>query len=175
MGSIAPASADTSSADPAGYSYVTQNGNPVTAIQAFGPDGQPAPVTLFDQDGAPLDTGGMGTDNLTCTGEQLVVPVPYLNSAGQPLTNAYPARGVCVTPDNVVVGAASVMTNGAPVQTWTATSLPAAGQTILVDENGVYAGLAASEVTPAPTPTGKALVTPSPSTPVQPSPGSSTR
>ena len=79
------------------------------------------------------------------------------------MTNAYPARGVCLTPDNVVVGAASVTTNSAPVQTWTATSLPAVGQTILVDENGAYAGVAASEATP------------SPSGSVPPSSGSSTR
>lgn len=154
VGSVAPSSVDSGPADPAGYNSITQNGNPNFGIQAFGPDGKPTPVALFDQDGVPLDTGGMAADNLSCAENLTAVPVPYLNSAGQPITNAYPARGVCVSAENVVVGAATAVTNGAPVQTWTASSLPASGQTILVDNNGAYAGLAADGATATPTPSG---------------------
>lgn len=133
--------------------------SPVSAIQAFGPDGKPTPVSLFDAYGAPLISDGSGTENLTCPDPTTAVFVPYLNAAGQPIPNAYPARGVCVNGDNVVVSDATPITNGATVQTWTTNGIPKVGTAIIVDENGRYAGLA-SPTAPAPS---SSAATPTPS------------
>jgi hypothetical protein len=87
------------------------------------------------------------------------VSVPYLNAAGQPIPNAYPARGVCVNGDNIVVSSATPVTNGATVQSWTTNGIPQVGTAIIVDDNGSYAGLT-SPTTPAPS---LSAATPSPS------------
>lgn len=151
LGGVAQGSAEAEPTPAIGG--LTQNGTPVTGIQAFGPDGKPVPVALFDQDGTPLDTGTqLGTIALTCPPDLIAVAIPYLTGSGQPLTNAYPERGVCVNADNVVVGPATRSTAGTPVQTWSPDGLPAAGQTVLLDADGAYAGLVAgSAVTPTPT------------------------
>jgi hypothetical protein len=138
---------------------LTLDNAPVSGIQAFGPDGKPIPVSLFDAYGAPLIADGSGTENLTCPDPTTAVSVPYLNAAGQPIPNAHPARGVCVDGDNVVVADATPVTNGATVQTWTTNGIPQVGLAIVVDEDGSYAGIA-SPTAPAPS---SSAATPTPS------------
>lgn len=165
VSSFAPRSDDTSI-----WPGLALDGSPVSGIQAFGPDGKPAPVALFDQSGSPITVDGDGTDNLTCAADLTVVPVPDLSSSGQQITNAYPARGVCVDESNVVVSEATPMTNGAPVQTWATSALPAVGQTILVNDEGAYIGVSGGSPTATPSASG----TPSAS-PRLPSPSASAR
>lgn len=161
VGSLTPGSNDYTPVEPVGAPGLTQNGSQVFGIQSFAPDGKPTLVALFDQDGAPIATGGMTADNLSCKGDLIPIAVPYLNGAGQPITNAYPARGVCVTNDDVVMGVASMDTHEAPVQAWTVSSLPAVGQRILID-NGSYAGLDATGGAGTASPGGSAVAPPPP-------------
>lgn len=155
LGSFAPRSNDT-------YIWpgLTLDGAPVMDIQAFGPDGKPSPVALFDQSGSPILTDGPRTENLTCAPGLTAVPVPYLSSSGQPISNAYPARGVCVDSSNVVVSEATPFTNGAPVQTWTPSALPTVGQTILINDEGTYLGISGGSPTATPSPSGSPSTTP---------------
>lgn len=136
------------------------NGDTVSAIQAFGPDGKPIPVALFDQNGSMISMEFTRFGTLTCTDELMVVPVPYLNSAGQPVANTFPARGVCVNAQNVVVGDATAETNGASVQKWNTSGLPASGQSILIDESGSYAGLTVGAPMATPSRSGSAAAKP---------------
>ncbi len=127
------------------------NGALVMGIQAFGPDGAPSPVALIDQDGTPITVEGTGSEGLYCTQEdQYPVAVPYLSTSGQPIPNAYPARGVCIDGGNVVQGPAIPAVNAAAVQTWASAPLPAPGQTILVDDTGQYMGIAAGSPSASP-------------------------
>lgn len=154
---------DVAYVPPAGLSL---DGSSVMGVQAFGPDGGPAPVTLFDQDGNPLTVEGNGWLALTCAQEDTYpVAVPYLSASGQPILNAYPARGVCVDGGNVVRGPAAPALNGAAVQTWTVAPLPSPGQTIITNDEGVYLGVAAGGTQPSPTPSAPSggEVAPSPS------------
>ena len=154
---------DAAYVPPAGLSL---DGSSVIGIQAFGPDGGPAPVTLFDQDGNPLTVDGDGSQALTCAQEDTYpVAVPYLSASGQPIVNAYPARGVCVDGGNVVRGPAVPALNGAAVQTWTIAPLPSPGQTIITNDEGAYLGVAAGGTQPSPTPSAASggEVAPSPS------------
>jgi hypothetical protein len=154
---------DAAYVPPAGLSL---DGSSVMGIQAFGPEGAPATVTLFDQDGNPLTVEGNGSQALTCAQEDTYpVAVPYLSASGQPIVNAYPARGVCVDGGNVVRGPAAPALNGAAVQTWTVAPLPSPGQTIITNDEGVYLGVAAGGTQPSPTPSAPrgGEVAPSPS------------
>jgi hypothetical protein len=146
---------------------VVVNGNSVANIQAFGPDGKLAPVALFDQDGTPLDVTA-STANLTCPDGLTTVPVPYLNTAGTPIANAFPARGLCVDGNDVVVQDAVPMTDGVTVQTWGTASMPSRGQTIITDDSGVFAGTVSAPTATSPSPSAPASVpaaagTPTPS------------
>ncbi|MFN8212144.1 MAG: hypothetical protein U0R27_00680 [Candidatus Nanopelagicales bacterium] len=154
---------DVAYAPPAGLSL---DGSYVMGIQAFGPEGAPTTVTLFDQDGNPLTVEGNGSGALTCAQEDTYpIAVPYLSASGQPIANAYPARGVCVDGGNVVSGPAAAALSGAAVQIWTVAPLPSPGQTIITNDEGVYLGVAAGSTTPAPTPSAPSgpEVAPSPS------------
>jgi hypothetical protein len=154
---------DVAYVPPAGLSL---DGSYVMGIQAFGPEGAPTTVTLFDQDGNPLTVDGNGSAALTCAQEDTYpVAVPYLSASGQPIANAYPARGVCVDGGNVVRGPAAPALNGAAVQTWTVAPLPSPGQTIITNDEGVYLGVAAGGTQPSPTPSAPSggVVAPSPS------------
>jgi hypothetical protein len=154
---------DVAYVSPAGLSL---DGSYVMGIQAFGSEGAPTTVTLFDQDGNPLTVEGNGSAALTCAQEDTYpVAVPYLSASGQPIANAYPARGVCVDGDNVVRDTAAPALNGAAVQTWTVAPLPSLGQTIITNDEGVYLGVAVGSTTPTPTPSAPRgpEVTPSPS------------
>jgi hypothetical protein len=134
-------------AQPSPAPGLTLNGSSLANIQAFGPDGKPLPVALFDQDGTPLDIAPASSANLSCPDGLTPVPVPYLNSAGAPIANAFPARGVCVDGSDVVVQDAVPMTNGVAVQSWGTAPMPLRGQTITTDGAGVFAGTVS---TPAP-------------------------
>ncbi|MGE3813370.1 MAG: hypothetical protein AB7I24_17665 [Candidatus Nanopelagicales bacterium] len=154
---------DAAYVPPAGLSL---DGSSVMGIQAYGPEGVASPVTLFDQDGNPLTVEGNESLALTCAQEDTYpVAVPYLSASGQPIVNAYPARGVCVDGGNVVRGPAVPALNGAAVQTWTIAPLPSPGQTIITNDEGAYLGVAAGGTQPSPTPSAPSggEVAPSPS------------
>lgn len=158
----------TGVAEPAPGQGLWFNGMAVTSIQAFGPDGRPTPVALFDQNGTALTGISTSTDSLSCPDGLTPIAVSYLTNAGTPITNAAPARGVCVDQNYVVIRDAVPLTNGATVQSWGNAPLPAPGQTVATDENNQYAGTVASPAlaSPSPTSTGTAsgsAVTPTPS------------
>jgi len=154
-----PDSTDSvAAAEPNPAPGLTLDGSSLSNIQAFGPDGKPTPVALFDQDGSPLDIAPASSANLSCPDGLTAVPVPYLNSAGAPIANAFPARGVCVDGSDVVVQDATPLTNGVVVQSWGTAPMPSRGQTITTDDGGVFAGTVASPtgVVPSASATGAA-------------------
>jgi hypothetical protein len=145
----------SASASPVGLAY---NGTTVFDIQAFGPDAKPVAVALFDEGGNPLMGDPFSTVNLGCSSDLNVVAVPYLNAAGQAVSNVYPARGVCVDQDNVVRGEATQLYGEASVQPWTPPVLPQPGQKVVLDASGHFAAVVGS-----PDATNSIVPTPSPS------------
>ena len=158
--------ADSAAAEPAaGFS---NNGNTVTSIRAFGQDGKPISVALYDQDGVPLDIA-WPYDQVSCPDDASALPIPHRDSSGTIITNIYPVRAVCIDSTNIVVAPAVTGPIPTPSAAWVSDPLPSVGEHVSIDSDGNFSGA----LIPAPTPSGvpsanPGVVLPSPSpTPVR--------